>query len=67
VTVPTNTPDSMQLAGMLPLSRSLVAVIDSRLDDVTALLEMAMELAERTGEGNAYWMGLAPPTPDSGA
>jgi hypothetical protein len=60
VTVPTNTPESMQLAGMLALSRSLVAAADSRPGDIAAPLEMASELAERTGEGNAYWMGFGP-------
>ncbi|MGH3774928.1 MAG: helix-turn-helix domain-containing protein [Pseudonocardiaceae bacterium] len=58
VTVPTDTPESMQLAGMLALSRSLVAAADSRPGDVAAPLEVAIELAERTGEGNAYWMGF---------
>ncbi|HSL07029.1 MAG TPA: XRE family transcriptional regulator, partial [Pseudonocardiaceae bacterium] len=60
VTVPTNTPESMQLAGMLSLSRSLVASADFRPGDIDAPLELAGELAERTGEGNAYWMGFGP-------
>ncbi len=60
VTVPTTSPESMQLAGMLALSRSFVAAADSRPGDVAAPLEMATELAERTGEGNAYWMGFGP-------
>lgn len=59
-TVPTNSPESMQLAGMLALSRSLVAAADHRATDVAAPLELASELAERTGEGNAYWMGFGP-------
>ncbi|MBV9312607.1 MAG: helix-turn-helix transcriptional regulator [Pseudonocardia sp.] len=59
-TVPTNSPESMQLAGMLALSRSLVAAAANRPADVTAPLEMAAELAERTGECNAYWMGFGP-------
>jgi hypothetical protein len=59
-TVPTNSPESMQLAGMLALSRSLVAAADHRGADVEAPLELASELAERTGEGNAYWMGFGP-------
>jgi transcriptional regulator with XRE-family HTH domain len=61
-TVPTNSPESMQLAGMLALSRSLVAAVDHRAwaADVEAPLELASELAERTGEGNAYWMGFGP-------
>lgn len=59
-TVPTSSAESMQLAGMLALSRSLVAAADHRLGDVEAPLEFASELAERTGEGNAYWMGFGP-------
>ena len=62
VTVPTNTPESMQLAGMLALSRSLLAVVDSRPQDVEAPFQQAVELAERTGEGNAYGMGFGPTT-----
>ena len=60
MTVPTNTPESMQLAGMLVLSQSLVAVADKRPGAVDAPLEHVAELAERTGEGNAYWMGFGP-------
>ncbi|MCA1677297.1 MAG: helix-turn-helix domain-containing protein, partial [Actinobacteria bacterium] len=60
VTVPTNNPESMQLAGMLALSQSLVAAADSRPSDINAPVELAGELAERTGEGNAYWMGFGP-------
>jgi tetratricopeptide (TPR) repeat protein len=60
VTVPTNTPESTQLAGMLALSVSLVAAADRRPGDIDAPLEYASELAERTGEGNAYWMGFGP-------
>ncbi|MGH3765109.1 MAG: helix-turn-helix domain-containing protein [Pseudonocardiaceae bacterium] len=58
--VPTNSPESMQLAGMLALSRSLVAAADNRAAEVAAPLELASEFAERTGEGNAYWMGFGP-------
>jgi transcriptional regulator with XRE-family HTH domain len=60
VTVPTSTPESMQLAGTLALSRSLLAAVDSRPEDVAAPFEQATELAERTGEGNAYGMGFGP-------
>jgi hypothetical protein len=58
--VPTNSPESMQLAGMLALSRSLVAAADNRVADVEPPLELASELAERTGEGNAYRIGFGP-------
>lgn len=60
VTVPTNLPEGMQLAGMLALSRSLVAASAGRPGDVAAPLEFASDLAERTGEGDAYWMGFGP-------
>jgi hypothetical protein len=50
----------MQLAGMLGLCRSLVAAADKRRADVEAALDYAGELAERTGEGNAYWLGFGP-------
>lgn len=60
VTVPTTTPEAMQLAGMLALYRAEVAAADSRPGDVDPALEHADELAERTGEGNAYWLGFGP-------
>jgi transcriptional regulator with XRE-family HTH domain len=60
VTVPTNTPESMQLVGMLALGQSLVAAADQRPADVEAALDHASELAERTGQGNAYWLGFGP-------
>lgn len=60
VTVPTTTSDGLQLDGMLALSRSLVAAADKRSGDVPAALEHAAELAQRTGEGNAFWMGFGP-------
>jgi len=60
VTVPTNTPESMQLAGQLALCQSYVAAVDQRPADVDAALDYASELAERTGEGNAYGLGFGP-------
>lgn len=60
VTVPTTTPESTQLAGMLALYQSEVAAADFRPADVDTALEHAVELAERTGEGNAYWIGFGP-------
>lgn len=50
----------MQLAGMLALYRAEVAAADSRPGDVSPALDHAGELAERTGEGNAYWLGFGP-------
>jgi transcriptional regulator with XRE-family HTH domain len=60
VSVPTRTPESTQVAGMLELCRSFLAVADSRPGDAGAPLEMAAELAERTGEVNAYGLGFGP-------
>jgi transcriptional regulator with XRE-family HTH domain len=60
VSVPTNSSESMQLEGMLALSRSLLAAAEERPADAAAALDYAGELAERTGEGNAYWMGFGP-------
>ena len=60
VVVPTTTEAAEQLDGMLALSRSLVAAADNRPGDVTAPLEHASELAQRTGQGNAYWLGFGP-------
>ncbi|MGH3887620.1 MAG: helix-turn-helix domain-containing protein [Pseudonocardiaceae bacterium] len=60
VNVPTTSPESMQLAGMLALSHSLVAAMDSRSADAEAALEYAAELAVRTGEGMAYGLGFGP-------
>jgi len=45
---------------MLTLSESLVAAADKRPGDMQAALEHAAELAQHTGEGNAYWMGFGP-------
>jgi transcriptional regulator with XRE-family HTH domain len=53
-------PETMQLAGFLALRRSVVAAADSRPGDVDPPLEYATELAERTGEGNAYGLGFGP-------
>ncbi|MGH3816126.1 MAG: helix-turn-helix domain-containing protein [Pseudonocardiaceae bacterium] len=60
VATPTNTPGLMQVAGFLALFQSLVAAADKREADVDAALEHAGELAERTGEGNAYGLGFGP-------
>jgi transcriptional regulator with XRE-family HTH domain len=60
IDVPTNTPESAQLAGMLALSHSLVAVADSRRADADAAVEHAAGLAQYTGEGTAYGLGFGP-------
>ncbi|HEY6422641.1 MAG TPA: helix-turn-helix transcriptional regulator [Pseudonocardiaceae bacterium] len=60
VSVPTATSEGLQLDGMLALSRSLVAAADNRPGDMAAPLEHAAEVAQRTGQGNAYRMGFGP-------
>lgn len=60
VTVPTNTPETLQLTGFLALRRSMVAAHDERPDDVASALTYATEVAQRTGEGNAYGLGFGP-------
>ena len=60
VSMPTNTSETMQLEGLLTLRRSLVAAVDKRANDAEAALDYAAELAERTGEGNAYGLGFGP-------
>jgi transcriptional regulator with XRE-family HTH domain len=60
VSVPTRTPEGMQLAGTLALCRSFLASVDSRPGEVEAPLEYAAELAARTGEINAYGLGFGP-------
>ena len=58
VDVPTTTAESIQLAGMLALSQSLVASTGSH--SAAAALEHAGELAAHTGEGTAYGLGFGP-------
>jgi len=60
VTMPTNTPQTRQLAGHLALRQSVVAAADQRPGDVDAALEYAAELAASTGEGNAYGLAFGP-------
>ncbi len=60
VTVPTNTPETMQLSGFLALRRSVIAAADSRPGDLNGSVDYATDLAGRTGEGNAYGLGFGP-------
>ncbi len=62
VTMLTDAPETMQLAGFLALRRSRIAAADDRPGDVDAPLEYATELAARTGEGNAYGLAFGPTT-----
>jgi transcriptional regulator with XRE-family HTH domain len=58
--VPTTTSEGLQLNGMLALSQALVAAADSRPGDIAAPLEHAAEIAQQTGQGNAFRMGFGP-------
>ncbi len=60
VSVPTRTPEGMQLEGTLALCRSFLAAVDSRPGDVDAPLDYAAELAARTVGVNAYGLGFGP-------
>lgn len=50
--------DDMQLAGMLTLTHSLVAVTRNRPGDADAALDEAARLAAEVGEGNAHYMSF---------
>jgi hypothetical protein len=63
----TTTPAGMQLAGMLAFTRSLVAATRRDEAEVSGPLELATDLAQRIGEGNAYWLGSVRPTSACGA
>ena len=58
--VRTTTPAGLQLAGMLAFTSSLVAAARRDEAEVSGPLELAADLAQRTGEGNAYWFGFGP-------
>jgi hypothetical protein len=58
--VPTDSSRGMQLNGQLALERSLLAAVDEHRAESTAALEHAAELAERTGQGDAFTMGFGP-------
>ncbi len=60
LSVPMTSPESTQLAGVIALKRSFVAAADGRAAEADAALTHAAELAERTGEGDAYWLASGP-------
>ncbi len=60
LSVPTTSPESLQLGGVGTLQRSFAAAADGRSAEADAALAHADELAQRTGEANAYWMGFGP-------
>jgi transcriptional regulator with XRE-family HTH domain len=49
-----------QLVGMLAFSSSLVAAARRDRSEAAAALDVAAELAQRTGEANAWWFGFGP-------
>ncbi len=57
---PTAEVDGQQLAGMLAFTGSLLAAARRDRSEVEAPLQQASELAERTGEANAWWFGFGP-------
>lgn len=58
--VRTTTSAGQQLEGMLAFTSSLVAAARRDEAEVSGPLELATDLAHRTGEGNAYWFGFGP-------
>jgi transcriptional regulator with XRE-family HTH domain len=62
IDMPATDAESTQLAGMLALCGGLLAAMDSRPDESAAAFDQAAQLAERTGEGDASWMGFGPAT-----
>jgi transcriptional regulator with XRE-family HTH domain len=54
------TAGDLQLGGSLALASSLVAAASGRHAEQAAALDHAAELAKRTGEGNALWLGFGP-------
>lgn len=55
-----STGDDPQLAGMLMLTRSLVAATENRDAESHAALDEAAGIAEHVGEGNAHFMSFGP-------
>ncbi|MGH3829569.1 MAG: helix-turn-helix domain-containing protein [Pseudonocardiaceae bacterium] len=53
-------PETEQLVGALAVTRSLLAAAQKNLSEIDPPLDMAAELAERTGERNAYSLGFGP-------
>ncbi|OLT13433.1 hypothetical protein BJF78_03510 [Pseudonocardia sp. CNS-139] len=58
--VPTVDVAGEQLAGMLAFSSSLVAAARRDRSEARAALDLAAELAARTGEANAFYFGFGP-------
>jgi transcriptional regulator with XRE-family HTH domain len=57
-TVPTGTQEGLEVRGMLLLARALATAGSGGVSD--APLEEARQVAERTGQGNAFWFGFGP-------
>lgn len=56
----TDTSEAMQVSGMLTLTSSLVLAAQQDQTERRAALEHATDLAEHTGEGNAFDFGFGP-------
>jgi transcriptional regulator with XRE-family HTH domain len=52
--------DGLQLAGMLAFTSSLLAAARRDRSESAAALGIAAELADQTGEANAWWFGFGP-------
>ncbi|MGH3785256.1 MAG: helix-turn-helix domain-containing protein [Pseudonocardiaceae bacterium] len=54
-------PETEQLVGALAVTRSLLAAAQNQpADEVESPIQMAAQLAARTGERNAYYLGFGP-------
>jgi len=53
-------PDHLELRGAITLTRTLLAAAQKRDSDVPAGLAEASAMAERTGDGNAFWLSFGP-------
>ncbi|HEX5495705.1 MAG TPA: helix-turn-helix domain-containing protein [Mycobacteriales bacterium] len=57
---PTDSGDGLQVYGMHCLSVAFGAVGDRRLDDAAEPIAEATRVAQRTGQGNAFWHSFGP-------
>ena len=62
IDIPTTSPESTQLAGLLAMCTGLLAAVDSRPADAAAAFDQAAELAERTDAGSSGETGFGPAT-----
>jgi transcriptional regulator with XRE-family HTH domain len=60
VELPLITPEQMQVAGSLALASSLIAAAENEPAQQASALDLANDLAQHTGEGNALGFGFGP-------